>query len=110
MNDREIRELWNLLGQTWGSKFLEQYGTEPNVAWSAFLGAITPDAARRALRALVLEGSPFPPTLPEFVALARRHARDQVRAAQTAELLEAPKVDPARAAANLAKLRELLRS
>ena len=72
MTPTEMRGLWNLLGQTWGAKFFEQYGTEPNDAWSAFLADRPIDAAKYALRGLVMEGSPFPPTLPEFMAWARK--------------------------------------
>jgi hypothetical protein len=61
------------MGQTWGNKFLEQYGPEPNDAWIAFLSGMTVDASKSAFRDLVLEGSGFPPTLPEFVAIARKH-------------------------------------
>lgn len=71
MTHDEMRALWRMLTQTWGARFAEQYGAEPNEAWSSFLAVVTVHAARHALRALVIQGSPHPPTLPEFVAAAR---------------------------------------
>lgn len=71
MTPEQLKHLWRLLGQTWGSRFAENYGPTPNEAWSAALESITVDAAKYALRKLVLSGSPHPPTLPEFLVLAR---------------------------------------
>jgi hypothetical protein len=70
MNRTQIEPLWTLLGQTWGAKFLEQYGTNPNDAWTSALAHISPEAARHALQQLIREASAFPPTLPEFIGKA----------------------------------------
>ena len=112
MTPHEIRGLWNLLGQTCGSRFLEQYGTQPNEAWSAFLENVDPMAARQALRMLVLEGSAFPPTLPEFVAAARKSSRDRAVAERNEQTLRAltfqAPTDSEKARENMAKLRATL--
>lgn len=71
MNQQEISTLWTLLGQTWGAKFFEQYGSRANEAWSAGLASIPAEQAKGALFKLIGSGTPFPPTLPEFMALAK---------------------------------------
>jgi hypothetical protein len=72
MTPEQIKHLWRLLGQTYGHKFADQYGPTPNEAWSAYLVTIQPEAAKHALQRLILNGEPFAPTLPEFIALARQ--------------------------------------
>lgn len=109
MNPQQIETVWALLAQTWGSRFLDQYGTRPNDAWQAMLANVEPDAARAAYQALVLSGSPHPPTLPEFLAEARRFARTRTLAARNAEVLASlPPPDPERARENLRRLRAAL--
>lgn len=110
MTHAEIAQLWKLLGQTWGAKFLEQYGTKPNDAWSAMLAGVTPEGARAAFAGLVQAGSPFPPTLPEFVAEARKWGRERAKQQQAdARLLPATTVSEEQARANLERLRAAMR-
>jgi hypothetical protein len=73
MTPAQIDSLWTLLAQTWGAKFLDQYGVKPNDAWSMTLANLQPQQGRHALTSLINEGSAFPPTLPEFIAAARRY-------------------------------------
>lgn len=73
MTPTDMGKLWDFLGQTWGSKFYEQYGLKPNEAWSAMLGDVSTEAARFAARNLIAGGSAFPPTLPEFTAEAVKY-------------------------------------
>jgi hypothetical protein len=111
MNPEQIRQLWNLLLQSWGQKFAEQYGAEPNDAWTAMLASTEPSAAGAAFKALVLSGSPFPPTLPEFLAEARKHVRRQAVVDMNA--LRPPPQDPVspeRARENIERLRRTLNS
>jgi hypothetical protein len=110
MTPQDIAGLWRLLGQTWGAKFLEQYGATPNDAWATFLSNVDTGAARYALRGLVFEGSPFPPTLPEFMAWTRKYRPlpDSV-SGLTRPAIEERRCDPETAAENLRKLREMLK-
>jgi hypothetical protein len=71
MTHEQMKHLWRLLGQTWGSKFAENYGPAPNEAWLAALASFSTGDCKYALQKLILEGSPFPPTLPEFIAHAK---------------------------------------
>lgn len=70
MNQQQTSQVWSLLGQTWGAKFLDQYGANPNDAWTAALSHVRPEAARHAIHRLIKDGSAFAPTLPEFIAAA----------------------------------------
>jgi hypothetical protein len=116
MNAAEIGMIWRLLGQTWGAKFLEQYGPNPNEAWSAVLGNIDPDAAKYALTKLVDSGSAFPPTLPEFVAYAKKYRPIDIRydgdgrpyIYGNVTAIESARCSPEQARENLAKLRATL--
>jgi len=110
MTPEQIRQLWNLLLQSWGQKFAEQYGAEPNDAWTAMLAATDPSAAGAAFKALVLSGSPFPPTLPEFLAEARKHVRQQAVVAMNVLPTPPQRVSPERARENIEMLRRTLYS
>lgn len=86
MTPHQMQSVYPLFAQTWGARFLEQYGPQPNEAWSAALTNVSSEAARHALSALIQEGSAFPPTLPEFVAAARSYRAP----ASTVPRLEGP--------------------
>jgi hypothetical protein len=108
MTPIEMKGLWDLLGQTWGSKFYEQYGPQPNDAWGMALAHSSIDAAKYALTKLIEAGSPFAPTLPEFIVHARKWDRDcGPRQGDDPPL---PPPDPGRTRRNLAQLRRLLDS
>lgn len=96
MNAKEMHHLWNLLSQTWGDRFSQQFGSMPNDAWSKALASISVQSAQHAYRKLVQVTPEFPPTLPQFMqaavefnrsapALPRLEA-DQRRQATTEEL------------------------
>lgn len=72
--------------------------------WAEQLGRIDPDMVRAGLQRMVDEGTEWPPTLPEFVALCRR--APTVAAHQPAQL-PAP-VSRVAAAENLAKVQRLV--
>lgn len=77
MTQTEMHTVWMFLAQTWGAKFLDQYGKAPNEVWTAAMTAMSPEAARHAIKALIGGGSAFPPTLPEFVAAAAEYRPPQ---------------------------------
>jgi hypothetical protein len=109
MNQQQTETVWTLLAQTWGAKFLEQYGAKPNDAWASTLANVEPEAARHALKQLINEGSGFPPTLPEFIAHARtfRPACPVVNINQ--QRVERQTTDPETAKRNIEMLRDTLR-
>jgi hypothetical protein len=118
MNTAEIGMIWSLLGQTWGAKFLEQYGPKPNEAWSAALASVEPDAAKYALTKLIDSGSAFPPTLPEFVVWAKKYRPVEIcydangrayLAGERVPIEYRQRSTPEVAQANLARLREMLK-
>jgi hypothetical protein len=73
MTPQELVGVWALMGQTWGAKFLEQYGDRPNTAWSSALLPLSLDAAKHSFTRLLQDGSGFAPTLPEFVKHASQY-------------------------------------
>ena len=70
MTPQEMHHLWNLLSQTWGDRFSQQFGASPNDAWRAALGNVGVQAAQHAYRVLVKSSPEFPPTLPQFIDAA----------------------------------------
>lgn len=81
MNRPEMLGLWNLLLQSWGQKFAEQYGVTPNDAWHGALAQVSVDAAKHAFRRALRETPTFPPTLGEFIAWAQDYRPETSRSA-----------------------------
>jgi hypothetical protein len=104
MTKHEILLLWEFIAQTWGNKFLEEYGAKPNDAWTMALTAVEPAAAKLALNILIRAGSAFAPTLPEFIGATKAYRKPEDRA--TVHLL--PQPDPEKARANLDRIRKML--
>jgi hypothetical protein len=112
MTPQEMKGLWDLIGQTWGSKFYEQYGPTPNDAWTMALTASSRDAAMYSLRKLIEGGSAFAPTLPEFMVFARKWDRDSApRRDLNGNVTCLPySADPEKARLNLDRIRAMLKS
>jgi hypothetical protein len=108
MTPEQRNHLWRLLAQTYGQKFAEQYGPVPNEAWSAMLEHVTMEQAKHALHKLIHAGSAFPPTLPEFVAQVKTFRSAVVHPFPRIE--DRPAISPEKAAENLKRLRDLLKS
>lgn len=106
MSPSEIDQVWNMLAQTFGKQFLENYGPRPNEAWTAALEAMQFHQATHAWREIVKGGSAFPPTLPEFAAAARRWRPPPAEPNRAIPWT----VNREKSAENLRKLRELLNS
>lgn len=70
-----IEKLFSRLGALYGSKHLDQWAGQDiavvKETWAATLGQFDGDHIAGALRKLATSGSPFPPTLPEFIALCQ---------------------------------------
>lgn len=109
--DAWIRRIFGELEAYYGSLFLDRWrGTDVAAVkrtWAEKLASFSDDPAcfGRAL-AEVLEGHPFPPTLPEFIDICRRCYR---RPVPTVPMLEA-KTNPELATAKIAEFKRLLRT
>jgi len=91
--DSLVDRLFQKLAMMYGKAWLDQWSGMPmdevKGEWSRTLTGIEPDAIRLALDSMLTAGKPFPPTLPEFVALCR-----QFRKSGAARLyLTAPRTD-----------------
>jgi hypothetical protein len=74
---QETHYLWNLLSQTWGDRFSQQFGATPNDAWKSALAGLGIQPAQHAYRALVKSCPEFPPTLPQFIQAASEYRRPE---------------------------------
>jgi hypothetical protein len=81
-----MHHLWNLLSQTWGDRFSQQFGATPNDAWRAALASLGIQPAQHAYRVLVKSSPEFPPTLPQFIQAASDYRKPE----SSVPLLDAP--------------------
>ena len=75
--------------------------------WASGLGDLTPEELRRGLNEWQKD---WPPSLPEFHAACKGHDREHRSAAyRFTPALPKPKADPAKAAAELEKIKQCLK-
>lgn len=70
------KRLWDRLGQWYGSRLAEQYGSEPPKDWCEVVDAADNDTVTRVLSEIRNRHTTYPPTFPEFHALFA-HAKHQ---------------------------------
>lgn len=86
--------LWQRFGEMFGARFFESFGPKPSESWTDAVKELRHDQVRGALGKIRNSGSPHPPSLPEFIALAKNvQPHPQKQAAPTA-------IHPLQAAAN----------
>lgn len=69
--------LWQRFGEMFGSRFFESYGPKPSKSWIDACKDLRNDQVKGALNRIRNSGGPHPPSLPEFIALARNIAVQQ---------------------------------
>ena len=109
--DRGIEWLFQKFEDFYGAKWAAQYGAFPRErvkrTWAIELGGFSDrsDIIKAALDAQ--KGSPFPPTLPDFLALCREAAkRSGNRSDTTLKLVE--KIDPKQLERNRIRIAEMI--
>lgn len=63
--------LWLRFGEMFGARFAEQFGPKPSEMWIDAVKELRNDQIRGALRRILNAGAAHPPSLPEFIALAK---------------------------------------
>lgn len=63
--------LWQRFGEMFGARFFESFGPKPGESWRDAVDELRHDQIKAALSKIRNSGSPHPPSLPEFVALAK---------------------------------------
>lgn len=76
-----LARFWQTMLERYGKRWAETYGPEPTEAWRAALRAYSPKDIARAIDALELKEHTrqHPPTEPEFRALLKHAARQNVK-------------------------------
>ncbi len=100
--------LWGRMTEIYGHRWESSYGSKPTETWSRALSALSKDELKRALSACLKRADPWPPSLPEFIAMARPPKRENAAAYRFQALPTAPKSSSERAASELANLRRML--
>lgn len=63
--------LWQRFGEMYGARFFESFGPKPSDSWKDAVKELRPDQVRGALGKIRNSGAAHPPSLPEFIALAK---------------------------------------
>lgn len=69
--DNASKRLWDRFGEMFGARFYDQFGSEPSEAWVEAVTEVRGDQIKSALTKIRNSGAQYPPSLPEFLALAR---------------------------------------
>lgn len=69
--DNASARLWDRFGEMFGARFYESFGSVPSQSWKDAVCELRADQVKAALSKIRNSGSPHPPSLPEFVALAK---------------------------------------
>jgi hypothetical protein len=82
ITEKAVDRFWQSMGQRYGSRWFDTYTDKPTQAWRECLKAFSPKDIGRAMQALELKESTrqHPPTEPEFRALLKHAARQNVKA------------------------------
>lgn len=63
--------LWQRFGEMFGARFFESFGPKPSDSWKDAVKELRHDQVKAALVKVRNSGSPHPPSLPEFLSLAK---------------------------------------
>lgn len=63
--------LWQRFGEMFGARFFESFGPKPSESWTDAVKELRHDQVRAAIGKIRNSGAAHPPSLPEFVALAK---------------------------------------
>lgn len=108
LNGRQVSAFWKRMAEMYGHRWTSAQGETPNATWSKAISALQPDEIRTALSACLKRADPWPPSLPEFLAMCRAPKRENAAAYRFQALPNAPKSSSERAASELANLRRML--
>lgn len=77
--DNASKRLWDRFAEMFGARFYDQYGSEPSEAWREAVAELRGDQVKSALTKIRNSGAQYPPSLPEFLALARSQRAPQAK-------------------------------
>lgn len=63
--------LWQRFGEMFGARFFESFGPKPSESWTDAVRELRHDQVKGALSRIRNSGSAHPPSLPEFISLAK---------------------------------------
>jgi hypothetical protein len=63
--------LWQRFGEMFGARFFESFGPKPSESWTEAVKDLRHDQVKGALSRIRNSGSAHPPSLPEFISLAK---------------------------------------
>lgn len=102
-------QVWLRLIEMFGDRMMREYGEDPPETWCMAIDRLEDRLISRALANLANDGLQHPPTLPQFVAAAKRLPPVRHLGVPSVQLLERQQADPKTREANLARLRALVR-
>jgi len=102
--------LWGRMTEIYGHKWTSNYGTKPTDVWSKQLSALSRDDLKRGVTVCMTNGEPWPPSLPEFLAMCRPRKRENEAMYQCVPQLPPPPPNPEKAKAGIEAARKALRA
>ncbi len=69
--DKEVLEIWKRMGAIYGYKWTSSYGEEVDSLWRRAMQSLPVDRLKVALGRMAKRPDAWPPSLPEFLALAK---------------------------------------
>jgi hypothetical protein len=101
--------VWARMADMWGDRFTREFGAVPNHTWAQAIGRLTDRQISRALVNLANDGLQHPPTLPQFVAAAKRLEPVRFLGTPAAPMIERQPADEQTRAEAVRRLREAAR-
>lgn len=78
--------LWQRFTEMYGARFLESFGGKPTDSWVDAMGDLSPQQVKGALAKIRNSGGAHPPSLPEFIGMAKGVMPEVIRSS-------APRID-----------------
>jgi len=101
---RTVLAFWTRMAEMYGHKWTSQQGDKPTALWSKAISGLSADELREGIRGCLANGHSWPPSLPEFMAMAKPRKRENEGMYRALPQLPAPKSSQETARRELQKL------
>jgi hypothetical protein len=79
LKSQRVKKLWRAMTDLFGSRWMETFGSEPSPLWENQIAELTDAQVKQALKRLLNCANAHPPTLPEFMSVAKSYTAAPVQ-------------------------------